>query len=78
MVRALAYPQEARMTKQEETTKADNTPVLDPANPKESSQEIRSQTGDPTNLDRQQRIHTVLGGTLKYPPTCPPTRSLMH
>ena len=29
----------------------------------------RSQTGDPTNLDRQQGIHTVLGGTLKYPPT---------
>ena len=27
----------------------------------------RSQTGDP----RKQQIHTVLGGTLKYPPTTP-------
>ena len=27
----------------------------------------RSQTGDPTNLDRQQGIHTVLGGYTKVP-----------
>ena len=40
------------------TPKADNPPVLDP---------------DPRQgillISRKQQIHTVLGGTLKYPPT---------
>ena len=50
--------QKAAKTKQECATKAVSPPVLDP----DSRQGILL-------ISRKQQIHTVLGGTLKYPPT---------
>ena len=67
LLSSVSTKQQAAKTKQECAPKADNPPVLDP---------------DPRQgillISRKQQIHTVLGGTLKYPPTCPPTRSLMY
>ena len=67
LLSSVSTKQQAAKTKQECTPKAVSPPVLDP---------------DPRQgillISRKQQIHTVLGGTLKYPPTCPPTRSLMY
>ena len=58
---SVSTKQQAAKTKQECAPKADNPPVLDP---------------DPRQgillISRKQQIHTVLGGTLKYPPTLVP------
>ena len=58
LLSSVSTKQQAAKTKQECTTKADSPPVLDP---------------DPRQgillISRKQQIHTVLGGTLKYPPT---------
>ena len=66
-VSSVSTKQQAAKTKLECAPKADNPPVLDP---------------DPRQgillISRKQQIHTVLVGTLKYPLTCPPTRSLVH
>ena len=58
LLSSVSTKQQAAKTKQECAPKADNPPVLDP---------------DPRQgillISRKQQIHTVLGGTLKYPPT---------
>ena len=58
LLSSVSTKQQAAKTKQERTTKAVSPPILDP----DSRHGILL-------ISRKQQIHTVLGDTLKYPPT---------